>query len=49
MWAINEALAVYGTEDWPVLLRNAMTDDFSWNYSAGEYIELYKKIINEDY
>jgi starch synthase len=36
MWAINEALAVYGTDDWPVLIKNAMTDDFSWNYSAGE-------------
>jgi starch synthase len=49
MWAINEALAAYNTEDWPVLVKNAMSDDFSWDYSAGEYIRLYKKIINSNY
>lgn len=49
MWAINQALDAYYSDDWPVLVKNAMTDDFSWNYSAGEYVELYKKIISDKY
>jgi starch synthase len=45
MWAINEALTVYGTHDWDVLVKNAMEGDFSWHSAAGEYIDMYRKII----
>ena len=44
MWAIREALVIYGTQDWEVLVRNAMAGDFSWNSVAGEYINMYEQI-----
>ena len=46
MWAINEALDIYGTPGWEVLVKNAMSTDCSWDRSAKEYIKLYKRIIN---
>ena len=45
MWAINGALSIYGTDDWKKITTNAISGDFSWDRSAGEYIDLYKKII----
>ncbi|MCI2000876.1 MAG: glycogen synthase GlgA [Clostridia bacterium] len=48
LWAINEALSVYYSDDWKYVVKNAMESDFSWNTSAKKYIELYKKIINCD-
>jgi starch synthase len=44
MWAIREALEIYETPDWNVLVRNAMTDDFSWQNAAAEYVDMYEKI-----
>lgn len=32
-------------EDWNTLVRNAMTRDFGWSRSAGEYDKLYKNIL----
>jgi len=32
-------------DDFYLMVRNAMKKDFSWNASAKEYIELYKKLI----
>jgi starch synthase len=45
MWAINQALAIYGTSDWDILMQNAMKGDFSWDSSAAEYMDMYEKII----
>jgi starch synthase len=44
MWALNAALYYYGTDDWPVIIQNAMEGDFSWEHSAEEYIHLYRKL-----
>ena len=46
MWAIREALHVYYTPNWDVLVKNAMAGDYSWNKAADAYIELYTKIVN---
>jgi starch synthase len=45
MWAIETAIAAY--HDKPVfdrIIKNAMTQDFSWDNSANKYIELYNTI-----
>ena len=44
MWAVREALAAYHSPHWAMLVGNAMSLDYSWDNSAGEYIELYEKI-----
>ena len=42
------AIAGYWQRDgWNVLVKRAMTWDLSWNRSAGDYINLYKTVINE--
>lgn len=45
--AFYRALDVYFNhkKDWQRLIRNGMTTDFSWKVPAGEYMELYKKLI----
>jgi starch synthase len=44
--AIKRALALYQNKDaWAALVRKAMTADFSWKSSGGEYIKLYRTII----
>jgi starch synthase len=44
--AVQEALAVYGDQSaWKRLMQNAMTRDFSWQYSACRYLELYHRVI----
>jgi starch synthase len=43
--AIRTALRVYkDLPQWQKLMRNAMQADFSWNASAAEYSELYRRI-----
>ncbi len=46
MWAIDEALKVYGKGStyWNKIVENALRSDNSWVNSAKEYIELYEKI-----
>lgn len=45
MGAIREALKAYKNKAlWQTLLRNGMRADFSWNSSAAEYSELYRRI-----
>jgi len=44
MWAMREALALYGTDTWNTLVRNAMACDFSWRSVASEYIDMYKRV-----
>ncbi|OQY10874.1 MAG: glycogen synthase [Marinitoga sp. 4572_148] len=45
--SILKALNIFirNRECWNALIKNAMTCDFSWNKSAKEYIELYKKAL----
>lgn len=49
MWGINEALKVYADKDkWYSLMKNAISERFSWGNSADEYIELYKKVTGKE-
>ena len=42
LYTIKWALGLYGDESvWQNLVKNAMSCDYSWNYSAEEYIDLY--------
>lgn len=44
--AMRKALAVYGTPELlAVFRRNAMTADFSWERTAGEYLAAYRRAI----
>jgi len=44
--AMNRALATYYRKDeWGILMKNAMTVDHSWSYSAREYLALYHKLL----
>jgi len=44
--SVKRALEVYGQkENWSKIMQNGMAKDFSWDVSAKEYIELYKKAI----
>ena len=45
MWAINEALDVYGTPSWEVLVKNAMAGDYSWDKAAEKYMDMYRRIL----
>ena len=47
MWAFDQVLSVYYSDDWKYIVRNAMACDYSWQSSALKYIELYNKIIKE--
>lgn len=45
---IGKALKVYRTkQEWARLMRQCMAADFSWERSAREYIDLYKKAIKK--
>ena len=45
-WVLREAVELYHGDKaaWKSLMKNAMNADFSWDRSAGEYIEIYKQI-----
>ncbi|HOJ71173.1 MAG TPA: glycogen synthase GlgA [Syntrophorhabdaceae bacterium] len=44
--AIERAMAVYENKsEWQSLIKRCMNEDFSWEKSAREYIELYNKAI----
>jgi starch synthase len=46
--AIKRALNIYNTQDaWRSLVKRCMNEDFSWQRSAKEYLELYKKAIEK--
>ncbi|MCL2406534.1 MAG: glycogen synthase GlgA [Defluviitaleaceae bacterium] len=48
MWAINDALEVYGDKkQMKAAVTNAMNADNSWRSSALKYIELYGKVIEK--
>lgn len=47
--ALKKAIKVY-VEDkkkWKSMVKNAMKRDFSWKRSAGEYLELYQKVLKD--
>jgi len=44
MWAIRQAIELYDTPHWEVLVKNAINGKFSWHHAAGEYINMYKEI-----
>jgi len=44
--AIRRALETYrNKEAWQKIQQNGMSENFSWNKSAQQYIELYKNLI----
>ncbi|MFK5883190.1 MAG: glycogen synthase GlgA [Candidatus Izemoplasma sp.] len=46
--AFNQAIEVYKDKPtWNKLVKNAMNEDFSWEMSAGKYIDLFKKLMEE--
>lgn len=48
LYAIDRAIAGYSNHDgWRILQQRAMNCDNSWAKSAGEYIKLYKGLINQ--
>jgi starch synthase len=45
--AVDRALAAYRQPDqWARLIRNAMTADYSWSRSAGDYLRLYRRLMS---
>lgn len=46
--AIARAIFFYNQpEHWNKIVKNAMSQDFSWNRSAGEYLKLYKVALSK--
>ena len=45
MEPVRAAAAFQRPELWGALVKNAMTEDFSWDTSAREYATLYKKVL----
>ncbi len=44
--AVDRALTTYRQKDrWAKLMENAMTADYSWGRSAGEYLKLYRRLM----
>ena len=44
--AVRRAAATFARPElWGALVKNAMTEDFSWDASAREYAALYRKIL----
>jgi len=43
--AVRQALDEFPTESWPRRMRRGMAKDFSWRASAGEYVELYRSLV----
>lgn len=48
MKAVSKATAAFNdSKNWQRIIRNAMTEDFSWGNSARLYTELYTKILDK--
>lgn len=45
--AVRQALEEFPTESWPRKMRRGMAKDFSWSASAGEYVELYRSLVEK--
>ena len=47
--ALDRALAVFRRKDqWGMLMKTAMTADYSWDRSASEYLKLYTNLLQPD-
>lgn len=48
-WGLDRALDYYTQrpEWWQDLVRKAMLIDFSWDASADQYVDLYKKVLSK--
>lgn len=46
LWATNEAIQRYNSDDWTGMMKSAMQQDFSWKSSALAYEALYEKLIS---
>ncbi len=51
LFTIKDAVSLYynNKEEFNKLIKNAMTTDFSWNYSCDEYIDYYNRLINNKF
>lgn len=48
IWALDQALSAYADKKaWARLMRNGMSRDFSWERSAREYVELYRRAMTK--
>ncbi len=45
--SIAKAVYYYYSDDWDNIVKNALSQDFSWSKSAKEYLELYKTAMNK--
>jgi len=48
VWVLREAAALYHNDKkaWKTLQKNAMTVNFDWEKSAGEYLEIYRNLTD---
>jgi starch synthase len=47
LFTIRRAIGCYWNKDtWTKLVTNGMTGDYTWDKSAGEYIDMYKWVLN---
>jgi starch synthase len=46
---VDQAISIWQhqPETWRSLIENGMEADFSWNETAGQYIELYRRLIRQ--
>jgi len=48
VWALDQALAAFkDRKGWARLMRNGMAKDFSWDRSARQYVELYRRAMQK--
>jgi glycogen synthase len=44
--AYRDMTAYRDSSQWVARMRCGMEKDFSWNASAGEYVELYRRLVS---
>ena len=48
LYVIKDAVYTFGNKDeWRGIMKRAMTTDFSWKKSSGEYEKLYDNMLGE--
>lgn len=49
LFTIKEAIETYENKKiWNNIIKNAMSEDYSWDKSASKYIEIYKNLMGKD-
>lgn len=43
--SVTKACKLWGSDKWQTMVKHAMQKDFSWDKSALDYLDLYKKVI----